>query len=544
MLSARERKEAFVRWLTTQENTNGSLYLERVARQYAYHLSYTPSKLSMSLPAQQRIVYNCETIEEFNDLRAALEAAPNFKEVNRAHGHGSFRAGLSAYERFMAQTMPQQCPKTEPHPPYSTPSAVIAVDFTNPRRYANTKPAACLIQDTTVQAPSWAQMLKEVCEVLLQTSPSAFSRLEVRTHEGSNARRKYMMDEPLPNLHCLQLANGKWINVNFGASFIISHILNLCKACGVAQESIQLTCLPKEQNPVDETSDSLAEVIRMLQAQYPNGMIFNETTMRLISERAGFPIDRDMQTQLMQALFRRGDGVYFVIESIAPKDVLREMDAAARQWLAAHKCFAIGQLYDLYRDSLNESAITNLEDFESLFGFWNKNDLRRMNHYGEKICYVKDCKIQEIFSGVAEQLVSVIYREFGGTASLDDLQQRFPAFSARLIELIAKNNPDELIRIEINDTICYQTLDAMGLTDGFTALLQKTLDQLDEIGLEPSEDHLHTALSLAMGFHFCRQYGIADNRTFRSLITYYYKGAGKRRWRGGKFELLGEGENV
>jgi len=180
--------------------------------------------------------------------------------------------------------------------------------------------------------------------------------------------------------------------------------------------------------------DPLVAIFRTIKEQYPNGVTFGETTMRLISSRIGFSIDQHKQDQITRLLFRRSDDVYFVIESIASEEILREIDVAARQWLDEYKCFEVGQLYELYRHSLNESAITNLEDFEHLFLFWHKNSVRCISHYGERICRINLPRIWEIFKGVAMKIVAVIQEEFGGTASLEDLQQRLPAFSGRLME--------------------------------------------------------------------------------------------------------------
>lgn len=283
--------------------------------------------------------------------------------------------------------------------------------------------------------------------------------------------------------------------------------------------------------PPPAQEESLIEIFRIIKEQYPNGVTFGETTMRLVSSRVGFSINQHEQDQIKQLLFRRSDDVYFVIESISSEEILREMDATARQWLDEYKCFEVGQLYELYRHSLNESVITNLEDFENLFLFWHKNNVRCISHYGERICRINPARIWEIFKSVAEKLVAVIQKEFGGTASFEDLQQRLPAFSRRLIELIARNDSEELVRVEINDIICYQTLDTLGLRDDFTDILHHVLAQFDNLGLVPSEDNLNTALSLVMGVNFCKEYSIADSRTYRSLLTHYYKDNPPRRWR-------------
>lgn len=88
-------EEHFVAWLITQTNSHGSFYLERVSRQYARYLRTQPLKLNIPMSIEERNVYICKTVENFDRLYKVFLSAPNFREVN-LQGHQTFSAGLSA----------------------------------------------------------------------------------------------------------------------------------------------------------------------------------------------------------------------------------------------------------------------------------------------------------------------------------------------------------------------------------------------------------------------------------------------------------------
>lgn len=90
----------FIAWLTTQRNTNGTLYLERVAKTYARYLKTTPLKLDIPLSTDKREVFTCTTMEKFDELWNIFLTAPNYKTVNQS-GHQSFSAGMRAYRRYL-----------------------------------------------------------------------------------------------------------------------------------------------------------------------------------------------------------------------------------------------------------------------------------------------------------------------------------------------------------------------------------------------------------------------------------------------------------
>jgi len=90
----------FIAWLVTQPNARGTLYLEYVAKHYVSFMKNTPPKLDIVLPSNEREIFACETIHNFEKLRTILTNAPNYKELNEK-GHNSFSAGMQCYHRYL-----------------------------------------------------------------------------------------------------------------------------------------------------------------------------------------------------------------------------------------------------------------------------------------------------------------------------------------------------------------------------------------------------------------------------------------------------------
>lgn len=123
--------------------------------------------------------------------------------------------------------------------------------------------------------------------------------------------------------------------------------------------------------------------------------------------------------------------------------------------------------------------------------------------------------------------------------SEDDLHKKFCAFSVNLLaKIIRKCVGNELLRVKINGIVCYQTLDALELPDDFSDKLSDTLYRLDNVGLTPNEEVLHTALSLTLCVNFKAEYNIPDPATYRRIVDIYYKANPPREWKYGVFEKV------
>lgn len=286
--------------------------------------------------------------------------------------------------------------------------------------------------------------------------------------------------------------------------------------------------------------DLIDLIIGVLAKEYPNGFRFDTTTIRLLSDRLALEIGFETLTELKSQMFRRNDDVFFLLDIVADAEARTRIIEIADNWLSEYDCFELSELYALCKKDLNERCIDSLENFETFYDFINKRAVRYVNPYDIRVVRTQRNGIQNIFRDVAVYLFNIIHNDFGGTASEDDVKANLPAFSTRLIEQIIKEYAEELVKTEINGVFCYQALDTIGLSDEFSIVLSEVLSTMDDIGLTPSEEVLHTALSLKMNINFKTEYNIPNDKTYRRLIALYYQGTPRREWKRGIFAEVGD----
>lgn len=291
---------------------------------------------------------------------------------------------------------------------------------------------------------------------------------------------------------------------------------------------------------VSDVSGSVAlqSVLAVLAKDYTNGFRFDSTALRLLSSKAGGAIDEDMQSKLKQQMFRRSDNVYFLLDFVAEAETRQEIVDCANALLNEYGCFEISELYALYEARLNSKCIDGADDFEKFYECIVDRNVRCVAapQIGNRIARHSSGNVWDSFDAIAQKIIAVTNDEFDGLVREDDLHKKINGFSADLLaKIIKKHVGNELLRVEINDIICYQTLNALGLPDSFSDTLSDILYRLDDLGLEPTEEALHTALSLALGVNFKEEYNIPDQATYRRLIDVYYKVSPHREWKYGVF---------
>jgi hypothetical protein len=281
-------------------------------------------------------------------------------------------------------------------------------------------------------------------------------------------------------------------------------------------------------------------VVDVLKKNYVSGFRFDTTYIKLLSNASSVEVDTRIQAALKRIMFQRDDDIYFLLDIVADADTRKEIIDFADSYLEEYGCFEIPEFYKLYADKVNSSCIRNADDFESFYEQIGKSGVRCVQapYIGNRIARYSNGSVWTTFNEVAAKIVTVITDEYYGSCNEDDLHTKFCAFSTDLIGKIIKQcAADELIRVEINDNVCYQTFDALGLPDNFTDVLTEVLERLDEIGLELAQNALHTAISLSLGVNFMAEFNLPDWETFRRLIAAFYKAEPRREW---KSNIFGE----
>lgn len=296
----------------------------------------------------------------------------------------------------------------------------------------------------------------------------------------------------------------------------------------------------KDSIAIDSASIVPDSLIEVLTQNYASGFRFETTALRLLSTTAGVEVDERMQAALKRSMFRRNDDIYFLLDTVVDATTRKDIVEFAEAYLKEYGCFEISELYKLYEDKVNPKCIGDADDFGSFYEQIGNSGVRCVAapQIGNRIVRFSNGNVWGAFKEVSAKIVAAITDEFYGSVNEDDLHLKFSAFSTDLLAKILKNcAADELVRVEINGSICYQTFDALGLPENFSDVLSETLEKLGDIGLEPSQDVLHTAISLKLGVNFLEEFNLPDWDTYRRLITVFYNDEPRREW---KRNIFGE----
>jgi len=555
--------EAFIAWLTTQFNSRGTLYLERVAYHYARYLRTAPLKLDLPLSIDERIVFVKRTPAEFNSLVQAFTSAPNYKPVN-ADGHQTFSAALKCFARYLeflseggdptqnsavAQRGGTFVTQTRTVPVDPINNAVSYVDFANTGACSGSSPVVCFISGTNIPfVGNWRNLIVAITEFCISKFPEKTGELKSRWFSNYSNTPYFLSEKPA--LSGKKVSNGYWINVHYSISQLLSIMAGLLRYCGVSLNDIEIVYSPNSSEDAVETisevsndntssEDSVPEsVIDVLRTDYANGFRFDNTALRLLSSKAGVEVDEPLQSALKRQMFHRADDVYFLLDIVTDAVTRKELVGFANALLDEYGCFEISEFYVMYADKLNPKCIGGAEDFERFYSQICSSDVRCVAapYIWNRIARRRNSNVWGQFETIAKKIIAVANEEFGGVASENDLHLKFCAFSTDLLAKIIKHRAgNDILRVEINGIVCYQTLDALGLPGNFSDVLSDILYRFDDLGLTPNEEALHTALSLALGVNFKEEYNIPDQETYRRLVAVHYKAEPPREWKGSIF---------
>lgn len=424
------------------------------------------------------------------------------------------------------------------------------VDFEHPEYCSDSDPTSCTINGEKISGfVNWRDLLIVLVEKWVVTHPKRVAYLSSHGLR-QNGGRSFLLDEK-PKYDARRVSSGHWVFLNLGIPSLVVRIQNLCLYCNVDLENVIITYKPKsdrknetvesapnfelsEKDENEETDPLLKSVLRVLKSDYANGFRFDTTAIRLLSEKTQTVINSRMQSALKEKMFHRADDVYFLPNMIAEDTTRQEIIATADKWMNDCGFFEISELYGLFVDQLNPRCIDDLNSFSEFYCFLATSKIRCVEFYGTKIARINK-SVKDLSSEVVSQILTMVRGEFCGTIEEETLRQRFSGISEDLLARILKEHTEQLVKTEINGIVCYQTLDALGLTDDFSETLADVLEEIDNLGLTPSEDILHTALSIRLGVNFKSEYNVPDDKTYRKLIEMYYKSSPARKWRGGVF---------
>lgn len=278
-------------------------------------------------------------------------------------------------------------------------------------------------------------------------------------------------------------------------------------------------------------------IFSALTNNYQSGFRLEPTFIKMLATIAGLEINSHTCEIIKEHMFYRSDGIYFLTNSIVNCDIYKLICTDIISSISKFKCFEIETLYNKFHDKINSNCIRNLKDFNDFIQYEFK--FFTYNLYpgtSIKIAKTSSLSIKSTFNVLSLNIVNFIKNKFDGYCNYNDLHEEFALFSSRLLEKIIKDYAsDTIIVLKINDNICYQTFETLGLPENFSHIVNNIMNDFSQINLVPSQEALHTALSLNLKVNFMEEYNLPDWETFRRLIKLYYNASIPRNWTGKVF---------
>lgn len=276
------------------------------------------------------------------------------------------------------------------------------------------------------------------------------------------------------------------------------------------------------------------KLLLSIQQYYGNGMRFDETVLRLLEERSGTKIDEKIKKILQSNMFCRSDGLHFLPEMVGSKKQLALLDRRALlEKIANFGCVDLRALYSDFCNYGTKACLRNEDDLADYLLFGLSKDIRIATVLGTKIIRKIGISTNETLEETVAKVVCAIKE--AGCVTQDDLLLLFPAFSEQFLRGLLEKCTDGIIPAQINDFLCYQTIESLGLESDFSSMLNDILEEMDKLSLSPSQEIVHAMLSVKLGYNLMDEFNIPDGKTFRRIISTYYTGNRPRVWRAGCF---------
>lgn len=424
-------------------------------------------------------------------------------------------------------------------PPEQLPESRILFDLTNASQFEGTIPVDCMLCGEALEGKLWNQILVSITNRELRINNPKMEDLYHRSLLSENSYYPFLLVDKPNGMNCKQLDNGYWVNVNYSIPSLMKQIKALCTHCGYSLEQMRFFGIQKYDSKITkevrENTPCISEkILSAIREFYSTGIRFEDTVIRLLEEKSGESINENTKQALRRQMFCRGDEVYFLPDTILTKDQKELVNKESiLVLLSKFSCIDIAALWNACCSNGSSTCLRNAEDLERYLNYLLPDDIRFGNGLKTRIARRIGKSVNDSLKESAQKVVQTITDY--GCITEEDLLQAYPVFSGSFLKELLEKYTDEVLPTIINDFLCYQTIESMGLDEDFSETILKTLEELDRLSICPSQETLHALLSVKLGYNVRDEYSIPDDKTFRRFISVYYTGNEKRNWKAGNF---------
>jgi len=284
-------------------------------------------------------------------------------------------------------------------------------------------------------------------------------------------------------------------------------------------------------------SKSIQRVKDILLHEHPNGFTLEPMAIRLLKPLCGNDWDDFTEGELELNTFCRKDQVRFFVDQITDTENQQRIVNTATGYLKEYGCFSLEKLRRDFKENL-QNLSNDIENFEAFLQFIMPSEQLKITKLnGVRVVRLKEKNMQECLEYLASEIKMFITGwcdKYNDSVSEDNLLEYLPAIDADMLTAIIKQYLPNILQNKSGHWISYQQKDTCSVPADFPEHLMKIVEQLESIGIDVTEEALHTAISLCYQFNFMQTYQLITAKEFRNLIKQYYQGK-PRDWKGGKF---------
>lgn len=225
-------------WTWAEKNTPVFL-LKKLHASYGYINMMLRQRKLLSVP-----IFNLSTEEEISNLAAQIRK----KVANKVLKNDGLQL-LSLFSKYLHSKdsimMTDDCFQQElisgKYP------SIVYYNFHNSNDFERTLPYHCSINEVAFEGKNWVQIYISLIEFELRNHSNLLEPLYVGGFTSKNTGKALFMDKKIEGLHCIQLSNGFWVNVNYSIPRLVYLIGELSCYLGYDRNKIVLCGIPKTE---------------------------------------------------------------------------------------------------------------------------------------------------------------------------------------------------------------------------------------------------------------------------------------------------------
>lgn len=260
-----------------------------------------------------------------------------------------------------------------------------------------------------------------------------------------------------------------------------------------------------------------AELLVALSREYPNGVLFNPTAVRLLRQK--IPVEDWQIEDLKTTMFQLESGLWFSRDMISDEESRLAFERQAIEWLNEHGCFSVERLFEGFCDVLRHIDTPEVcAAFLRHLGF----SVAAWGRYGH-FCSLPSPDLDESLAAISETIAGWL-EDAGGMLTFNDVEQAMPHLTTDALDGIRAHFLPEVHQAEVGEIPCWLSIESITLPDDFSEKLTNIVDTLVALVEKLSAEKLEFALNLFYRVRFREEYALLDKSTFMRVCAKHYQG--------------------